>query len=61
MNFVVSEKWIDACKTPKGGWTRAQLSLLGVDWPPQKGWKNQVIGMMIDDKSSEQFEQLAVQ
>jgi len=21
-----------------GGWTKKQLSILGIEWPPQKGW-----------------------
>lgn len=25
-------------RTPKGGWTKKQLSEWGVPWPPPKGW-----------------------
>lgn len=31
---------IEAAKTPKGGWTKAQLQQWGVPWPPPKGWKH---------------------
>ena len=34
---------IEAARTPKGGWTRAQLAEWGVPWPPPKGWKQQLI------------------
>jgi hypothetical protein len=34
-----SEREIEAAKTPRGGWTRAQLAEWGVPWPPPKGWK----------------------
>jgi hypothetical protein len=30
---------IEAAKTPRGGWTRAQLAEWGVPWPPPKGWR----------------------
>jgi hypothetical protein len=34
-----SAREIEAAKTPRGGWTRAQLAEWGVPWPPPKGWK----------------------
>jgi hypothetical protein len=30
-------------RTSTGGWTRAQLEEWGVDWPPPKGWRNDLI------------------
>lgn len=39
-----SESLIESLKTPKGGWTKASLALLGVPWPPPKGWKKRLIG-----------------
>jgi hypothetical protein len=30
---------IERARTPKGGWTKAQLAQWGVPWPPPKGWK----------------------
>lgn len=30
---------IEAAKTPRGGWTKAQLAAWGVPWPPPKGWR----------------------
>ena len=35
---MVTREEIDAARTPKGGWTRAQLEAWGVPWPPPKGW-----------------------
>ena len=42
---------IERGATPKGGFTRASLKCLGVGWPPQKGWKNSLIGesVLADD------------
>ena len=34
---------IEAAKTPRGGWTRAQLHAWGVPWPPPKGWKQALV------------------
>lgn len=34
---------IEAGKSAKGGWTRAQLAEWGVPWPPPKGWKEALI------------------
>ncbi len=33
---------IEAARTPKGGWTKAQLAAWGVPWPPQKGWRERL-------------------
>lgn len=30
-----------------GGWSKSQLQLIGVPWPPLKGWKYRVIGTEI--------------
>lgn len=39
----VSEAEIEATRTPKGGWTKAQLAQWGVAWPPPKGWKQALL------------------
>jgi hypothetical protein len=28
-----------AARTPKGGWTKAQMIVWGLPWPPPKGWR----------------------
>lgn len=33
---------IEAKKTKKGGWTKAQLAEWGIPWPPPKGWKKKL-------------------
>lgn len=33
---------IESAKTPKGGWTKAQLAAWGVSWPPEKGWRQRI-------------------
>ncbi|WP_406089485.1 sigma factor-like helix-turn-helix DNA-binding protein [Streptomyces sp. NBC_01013] len=34
---------IELARTPAGGWTREQLAVWGVPWPPPKGWKKHLI------------------
>lgn len=34
---------IESLKTERGGWTKASLRSLGVEWPPPKGWKERLI------------------
>lgn len=36
------KNFLEHIKTPRGGYTRAQLDFLGVSWPPQKGWKKKL-------------------
>jgi len=34
---------IEAGRSKKGGWNRTQFAKWGLPWPPQKGWKQQLI------------------
>ncbi|MFG3042875.1 hypothetical protein ACGFYZ_38850 [Streptomyces sp. NPDC048330] len=43
MPVLPSPEEIEAAKTPKGAWTRAQLAEWGIAWPPEKGWKDELI------------------
>jgi len=47
--MIVTQEWLNAWRTPKGGFTRLQLACLGVSWPPSCLWHKQVIGMDISD------------
>ena len=40
---MVTKDEIEAAKTPKGGWTKAQLAEWGVPWPPPSGWKRRLV------------------
>lgn len=31
-------------RTLKGSWTRPQIEVLGIEWPPRQGWIDTVIG-----------------
>jgi broad specificity polyphosphatase/5'/3'-nucleotidase SurE len=33
---------VESLKTSNGGWTKESLALLGVPWPPPRGWKKRL-------------------
>lgn len=37
------EQAIEAGRSKKGGWKRTQFAKWGLPWPPQKGWKQELI------------------
>jgi ribonuclease HI len=39
----MSKGAIEAGKSKKGGFTRAQLAIWGVAWPPRKGWRRRLM------------------
>lgn len=39
---VITLDIIEKGKTKNGAWTKRQLEILGVQWPPIKGWKEDV-------------------
>jgi hypothetical protein len=48
-NIILTHQNLHALGTRNGiGWNRKQLALLGVSWPPQKGWLSKLIGTEID-------------
>ncbi len=40
---------------PSGGWTRSQLKILGVSWPPPKGWKSRLLGSQVPEAKVKEF------
>jgi hypothetical protein len=53
---VLLTKWmIENGLSSNGGFNKKQLEILGVGWPPQKGWKNELIGTMISQKQYQDF------
>lgn len=45
-------------RSTRGGWSKAQLALLGIEWPPRKGWPQQVQGRHFPREVLQQFEAL---
>jgi hypothetical protein len=48
---------IESLKSPRGGWSKAALEVLGVPWPPKKGWKYTTIGKYADSERVEALKQ----
>lgn len=48
---------IEAAKTPRGQWTRAQLAKWGVPWPPPSGWKRELEARWRASRSAPAFEE----
>lgn len=42
-------------RTKNGAWTKSQLDVLGVKWPPKKGWHDEVIGLKLTDDEFQKF------
>lgn len=55
---VITEELIESGKSERGGWTKAQLAILGVSWPPESGWKRKVIGAIIPQSEALRFVEL---
>lgn len=34
---------IESFRTIRGGFTKKDLKKLGIDWPPQKGWRKKLV------------------
>jgi hypothetical protein len=39
----ITKEEIESKKTERGGYTKKQLALWGISWPPPKGWKAKLI------------------
>jgi hypothetical protein len=58
--FTITAEWLEQNKTSAGAYSKQQLKVLGIDWPPRKGWQKRVVGTEIRDTQSLQFEAAAV-
>ena len=59
--MIVTLEWLKSHATKKGGWTRQQLDLLQIQWPPRKGWLKATVGLNISDDAARRFEVLGRQ
>jgi hypothetical protein len=57
-SVTVTEELLEAGKSANGGWSKEQLALLGVAWPPASGWKNGIVGHRMPKASADKFVQL---
>jgi hypothetical protein len=45
--MVITQQFIEQCQSFKGGWSKRQLNLLGIEWPPAPGWRKFLTGKEI--------------
>lgn len=55
MKVIITPEILETAKTKAGGYTRAQLAIIGIDWPPPKGWAKQLHGQELDKELIDQF------
>lgn len=55
MKVTISPSMLASAKTEAGGYTRAQLEVLGVTWPPTKGWPSALIGKEVEQEIWDRF------
>jgi hypothetical protein len=55
--MVLTRQMVLRGRGPRGGWTRKQLALIGVSWPPPKGWLDQLAArrQLIDGQTLDEF------
>ena len=53
---VVTPAYIHQHKTKNGGWTKKQLAVLGIAWPPRSGWVRRVEGKVLTAEEAKIFE-----
>lgn len=54
----VDERLFEAGKSRRGGWSRKQVSLLGVPWPLKDGWKQRALGGLVTRERAREFVKL---
>lgn len=55
MKVTITPAMLASAKTDAGGYTRAQMDVFGVDWPPPKGWPSFLIGQVVEKEKFDQF------
>ena len=57
--FRVTNEWLLENRTKRGGYTKNQLNLLGIEWPPIADWKISIIDKDVDIIKAKEFEKIA--
>lgn len=54
----ITRELLEQGQSKAGGWSREQLRLLGVNWPPKRGWPAKIVGSEITDAEAARFLEL---
>lgn len=57
MKLTITPDMIASAKTKAGGYTRAQLDVFNVAWPPPPGWSRFLIGREVEQEQFDRFVQ----
>ncbi len=57
-SIQITNELIESGRSERGGWSRAQLAILGIPWPPPSGWKKTVVGHHIEQSEADHFVEL---
>jgi hypothetical protein len=52
--MIITDEWLINA-APTGGYNKQQLNILGIEWPPCKGWKGKVIGKELCEEKVKEF------
>lgn len=55
----VTEEFLALGASERGGFSKRQTELLGLEWPLPRGWKRSVIGHIISDEAAKEFIRIA--
>ena len=55
MRIVITKELLENAKTDTGGFTRAQMDVFDIPWPPPKGWPRSLIGREVDAEQYHRF------
>lgn len=53
--MLLTHEILNSGMSTNGGWNKEQFSLIGIPWPPQKGWKSSVIMKNFPDETINLF------
>ena len=56
VNKIITYEYLQEHRTDAGGWTSKQLKIIGIDWPPVKGWMDGVYGKCLTKEEAKAFE-----
>jgi hypothetical protein len=51
----LTRELVHAGKSAGGGWSKEQLALIGVPWPPPKGWVGRLEGRRVPGSTAAAF------
>lgn len=54
-HMKLTRQMIDSGRSDNGGWSKEQLRMIGVSWPPKLGWPAKVTGTEITEETFQQF------